>query len=201
VGPEPTTDRFTAVLWGQGDKIIPGAALCAQNYRPFTGLSPFGNNFLSRMEGVELDSSILLNVTLIDTPGILSGQKQRNRNYDYEAVMKWFAERADLIIVMFDAHKLDISDEMKQVMELMIPHLDKIRIVLNKADTISTQVSRRVGVNTARSLLESNVPYTVLILCSFFCPFVAATDACVWSPDVESRKSHEYARSVSCLHG
>ena len=92
------------------------------------------------MEGVELDSAVLRNITLIDTPGILSGQKQRNRNYDYEAVMKWFAERADLIVIMFDAHKLDISDEMKRVLELMIPHLDKIRIVLNKADIISTQV-------------------------------------------------------------
>ena len=144
VGPEPTTDRFTAILHGRDDKIIPGAALCAQNFRPFTGLSPFGNNFLSRMEGVELDSAILHNVTLIDTPGILSGLKQRNRNYDYEAVMKWFAERADLIVIMFDAHKLDISDEMKQVIELMIPHLDKVRIVLNKADTISTQVRLRM---------------------------------------------------------
>jgi len=106
VGPEPTTDRFTAVLWGQQDKVIPGAALCSQSDRPFTGLSPFGNNFLSRMEAAELDAPILRNVTLIDTPGILSGQKQRSRNYDYEAVMKWFAERADLIIVMFDAHKV-----------------------------------------------------------------------------------------------
>eukprot|EP00977_Amphora_coffeiformis_P008094 scaffold1814_cov163-Amphora_coffeaeformis.AAC.5 len=144
VGPEPTTDRFTAVLWGQQDKIIPGAALCSQSDRPFTGLSPFGNNFLSRMEAAELDAPILRNVTLIDTPGILSGQKQRSRNYDYEAVMKWFAERADLIIVMFDAHKLDISDELKRVMELMIPHLDKVRIVLNKADSISTQQLMRV---------------------------------------------------------
>ena len=144
VGPEPTTDRFTAILWGQQDKVIPGAALCSQTDRPFTGLSPFGNNFLSRMEGAELDAPILRNVTLIDTPGILSGQKQRSRNYDYEGVMKWFAERADLIIVMFDAHKLDISDELKRVMELMIPHLDKVRIVLNKADSISTQQLMRV---------------------------------------------------------
>lgn len=144
VGPEPTTDRFTAVLWGPQDKIIPGAALCSQMDRPFTGLSPFGNNFLSRMEAAELNAPILRNVTIVDTPGILSGQKQRNRNYEYEAVMKWFAERADLIIVMFDAHKLDISDELKQVMELMIPHLDKIRVVLNKADTISTQQLMRV---------------------------------------------------------
>ena len=144
VGPEPTTDRFTAILWGSQDKIIPGAALCSQTDRPFTGLSPFGNNFLSRMEAAELDSPILKNVTIIDTPGILSGQKQRSRNYDYEAVMKWFAERADLIIVMFDAHKLDISDELKDVITLMIPYLDKIRIVLNKADSISTQQLLRV---------------------------------------------------------
>ena len=131
VGPEPTTDRFTAILWGHQDKVIPGAALCSQMDRPFTGLSPFGNNFLSRMEAAEVNSPILKNVTIIDTPGILSGQKQRTRNYDYEAVMKWFAERSDVIIVMFDAHKLDISDELKDVMHLMIPHLDKIRVVLS----------------------------------------------------------------------
>ncbi|KAL7579796.1 hypothetical protein ACA910_021930 [Epithemia clementina (nom. ined.)] len=144
IGPEPTTDRFTAVLWGNQDKVIPGAALCSQSHRPFTGLNPFGNNFLSRMEGSELDAPILRNVTLVDTPGILSGQKQRARNYDYEGVMKWFAERSDLIIIMFDAYKLDISDELKRVMHLMTPHSDKIRIVLNKADSVSTQQLMRV---------------------------------------------------------
>ena len=144
IGPEPTTDRFTAILWGNQDKVVPGAALCSQTDRPFTGLNPFGNNFLSRLEGSELNAPILRNVTIVDTPGILSGQKQRSRNYDYEGVMKWFAERADLIIIMFDAHKLDISDELKRVMELMIPHLDKIRIVLNKADQVSTQQLMRV---------------------------------------------------------
>ena len=81
----------------------------------------------------------------MDTPGILSGQKQSiGRNYDYESVMKWFAERADLIIIMFDAHKLDISDELKRVIEIMKPHADKIRVVLNKADSISTQQLMRV---------------------------------------------------------
>jgi GTPase SAR1 family protein len=95
-------------------------------------------------KGVELDVPILRNITLVDTPGILSGQKQRSRNYDYESVMKWFGERSDLVIIMFDAHKLDISDELKRVLELFIPHLDKIRVVLNKADSISTQQLMRV---------------------------------------------------------
>eukprot|EP00804_Cyclotella_cryptica_P019369 CCRYP_018953-RA/>CCRYP_018953-RA protein AED:0.01 eAED:0.01 QI:142/1/1/1/0/0/2/98/696 len=146
IGPEPTTDRFVAIVKGEsGDKVIPGAALCSQADRPFRGLSPFGNNFLSRFEGVEMDSPILNNITLVDTPGILSGQKQMiGRNYDYEQVMKWFAERADLIIVMFDAHKLDISDELKRVIEILKPHQDKMRVLLNKADSISTQQLMRV---------------------------------------------------------
>jgi EH domain-containing protein 1 len=146
IGPEPTTDRFVAIIKGEsGDKVIPGAALCSQADRPFRGLSPFGNNFLSRFEGVEMDSPILNNITLVDTPGILSGQKQMiGRNYDYEQVMKWFAERADLIIIMFDAHKLDISDELKRVIELLKPHQDKMRVLLNKADSISTQQLMRV---------------------------------------------------------
>jgi len=145
IGPEPTTDRFTTIMDGDMDKIIPGAALCSQSDRPFRGLSPFGNNFLSRFEGVEMDAPILHNITLVDTPGILSGTKQSDgRNYDYDAVMKWFAERADLIIIMFDAHKLDISDELKRVIEMMSPHADKVRVVLNKADSVSTQQLMRV---------------------------------------------------------
>lgn len=145
VGPEPTTDRFVVILQGESDKIVPGAALCSQADKPFRGLSPFGNNFLSRFEGVEIDAPILHNITLVDTPGILAGQKQAiGRNYDYEGVMKWFAERADLIIIMFDAHKLDISDELKRVIELMKPHADKLRFVLNKADNMNTQSLLRV---------------------------------------------------------
>ena len=145
IGPEPTTDRFVSIMHGRIDKIIPGAALCSDLNKPFRGLSGFGNNFLSRFEGVEMDSPILRNITLVDTPGILSGQKQSSgRNYDYEAVMRWFAERADLIVIMFDAHKLDISDELKDVIELMKPHADKVRVVLNKADSVSTQQLMRV---------------------------------------------------------
>jgi EH domain-containing protein 1 len=92
-----------------------------------------------------MDAPILHNITLVDTPGILSGLKQSiGRNYDYDVVMKWFSERAHLIIIMFDAHKLDISDELKSVIEMMKPYADKVRVVLNKADSISTQQLMRV---------------------------------------------------------
>ena len=49
-------------------------------------------------------------------------------------MMRWFGERADRIILLFDAHKLDISDEFKQAIQAIRKQEDKIRIVLNKVD-------------------------------------------------------------------
>ena len=48
------------------------------------------------------------------------------------SVLKWFADRADRILLLFDAHKLDISDEFKLSIEALKGNDDKIRIVLNK---------------------------------------------------------------------
>ena len=33
-------------------------------------------------------------------------------------VLKWFAEKVDLILLLFDAHKLDISDEMRDAVQV-----------------------------------------------------------------------------------
>lgn len=68
---------------------------------------------------------------------MLSGEKQRvSRGYDFVNVCHWFAERADLILLLFDAHKLDISDEFKAVIERLKGQDDKIRVILNKADQV-----------------------------------------------------------------
>lgn len=88
IGPEPTTDRFTAIMHtSEGDTIgkqVPGHALVMQADKPFRGLASFGNNFLSKFEGVEVAAGILKNITIIDTPGVLSGEKQRlGRDYDF----------------------------------------------------------------------------------------------------------------------
>lgn len=48
VGPEPTTDCFTALMYGQVEGIIPGNALTVDPKKPFRNLDPFGNAFLNR---------------------------------------------------------------------------------------------------------------------------------------------------------
>nr|MBE5726722.1 putative achaete scute target 1 [Cucujiformia] len=145
IGPEPTTDRFIAVMYNEKEGIIPGNALVVDPKRQFRPLSKFGNAFLNRLQCSLVDSPFLQNVSIIDTPGILSGEKQRvDRGYDFTGVLEWFAERVDRIILLFDAHKLDISDELCRTMEALRGQDDKIRIVLNKADTIDHQQLMRV---------------------------------------------------------
>jgi GTPase SAR1 family protein len=145
IGPEPTTDRFTIVMYGEEDRTIPGNALAVDREYPFTSLQRFGTSFLGRLEAAQCSAPILERVTLVDTPGVLSGEKQRaGRLYDFPLVVEWFAARADMILLLFDAHKLDISDEFKATIEALRGNDDKIRVVLNKADGVTGQQLMRV---------------------------------------------------------
>jgi len=127
------------------DQIIPGNALSVDPEKPFHALNKFGGGFLSKFQASITNSEILKNIIIVDTPGVLSGEKQRiGRQYDFCEVCEWFAEKSDMILLLFDAHKLDISDEFKRAIESLKGNDDKIRIVLNKADTITPQQLMRV---------------------------------------------------------
>ncbi|XP_047315448.1 EH domain-containing protein 1-like [Impatiens glandulifera] len=145
IGPEPTTDRFVVVMNGPDERSIPGNTVAVQADMPFSGLTTFGTAFLSKFECSQMPHPLLEQVTFVDTPGVLSGEKQRTqRSYDFTGVTSWFAAKCDLILLLFDPHKLDISDEFKRVIASLRGHDDKIRVVLNKADQVDTQQLMRV---------------------------------------------------------
>jgi len=74
IGPEPTTDRFIAVVHGNDVKTIQGNAVTGVNDLPFSGLSTFGSSFLNKFNAAVVPASLLENITIIDTPGVLSGE-------------------------------------------------------------------------------------------------------------------------------
>ncbi|EYU27376.1 hypothetical protein ABFS82_13G164500 [Erythranthe guttata] len=145
IGPEPTTDRFVVVMNGPDERSVPGNTIAVQADMPFSGLTTFGSAFLSKFECSQMPHPLLEHITFVDTPGVLSGEKQRTqRSYDFTGVTSWFASKCDLILLLFDPHKLDISDEFKRVIGSLRGHDDKIRVVLNKADQVDTQQLMRV---------------------------------------------------------
>ncbi|CAL0315908.1 unnamed protein product [Lupinus luteus] len=145
IGPEPTTDRFVVVMSGTDERSIPGNTIAVQADMPFSGLTTFGTSFLSKFECSQMKHPLLEHITFVDSPGVLSGDKQRTeRAYDFTGVISWFAAKCDLILLLFDPHKLDVSDEFKRVISSLRGNDDKVRVVLNKADQVDTQQLMRV---------------------------------------------------------
>ncbi|EFJ53160.1 hypothetical protein VOLCADRAFT_55400 [Volvox carteri f. nagariensis] len=137
IGPEPTTDRFVVVSRGAGGAPPPPPAHVwvglGQHHTP--GPPPPRNTPYTHAR------------TRARTrpPGVLSGEKQRiERAYNFVEICEWFAARCDLIFLLFDPYKLDISDEFKSVINCLRGHDDKVRVILNKADQVDQQQLMRV---------------------------------------------------------
>lgn len=57
---------------------------------------------------------------------------------------QWFIDRADLIFLVFDPTKLDVGLELEMLFRQMKGRESQIRLILNKADSLSTQNLMRV---------------------------------------------------------
>lgn len=145
-GPQPLTDKFTVIMHGEEVQQIPGRVLLSDTSHPFRGLSQFGESFAESFQGLLAPHPILESVSLIDTPGVLeSAGDARARRYDYIKVCRWFVEKSDLVFFLFDPTKLDAGTELRMLFKhSLCGYESKIRIVLNKADTVRPQELMRV---------------------------------------------------------
>eukprot|EP01062_Namystynia_karyoxenos_P073545 TRINITY_DN70342_c0_g1_i1.p1 TRINITY_DN70342_c0_g1~~TRINITY_DN70342_c0_g1_i1.p1 ORF type:complete len:558 (+),score=162.57 TRINITY_DN70342_c0_g1_i1:77-1675(+) len=139
-GPEPTTDKFTVLLHERdAPGPVSGAALAARADLPFRGLQRFGDAFLQNLVGQPLGCDLLEGLTFVDTPGMLEAASDvKKRPYNFIDVCRWFVECSDLVFIIFDPSKLDAGHELRELFRCALPgNESKVRIVLNKADSVA----------------------------------------------------------------
>lgn len=135
-GVAPTDDNFTIITHGTVDNDRDGPAVVSNPELPFEGLRHFGDQLVSHIRLKLRPADLLRQVTLIDSPGMIDEAKAGSgRGYDYPGAVRWFAERADLVVVFFDPEKPGTTGETLQVFNTSLTGIDhKLLIVMNKMD-------------------------------------------------------------------
>ncbi|KAF3845462.1 hypothetical protein F7725_008625, partial [Dissostichus mawsoni] len=122
IGPEPTTDGFIAVMYGEKRGRRPPATLWWS-----TPTNPSGSSTRSETPSSteaswsSLDQLLAFKTRIPDTSHANERVMTSRRSCG-------FGERVDRIILLFDAHKLDISDEFSEAIRAFKGQDDKIRV-------------------------------------------------------------------------
>ncbi|MBI4564714.1 MAG: dynamin family protein [Planctomycetes bacterium] len=134
-GLAPTDDTFTVLMNG-AEEDREGQAAVSDPTLPFGDLKSFGPEFLSHFRVKLRSTEVLREVTLIDSPGMIDARGEgSDRGYDFAGAVRWFAERADVVFVFFDAEKPGTTGETLQVFTQSLRGIDhKLLIVMNKMD-------------------------------------------------------------------
>jgi hypothetical protein len=135
-GLAPTDDAFTVLSFGGTEEERDGQAVVSTPTLPYAGLKNFGPQLLSHFKVKSRPVPMLREVTLIDSPGMIDSPGEGSgRGFDFAGAVRWFAERADVVLVFFDPEKPGTTGETLHVFTQSLQGMDhKLLIVLNKMD-------------------------------------------------------------------
>lgn len=149
-GVAPTDDSFTIIAPGPHDVDRDGPAFIGDPDMGFSGLKSFGPTLIHhthlkvRCDTAVDDFMIVDSPGMIDSPVTNSSEQNKNvvmkrnamdRGYNFEEVVKWYAERADVILLFFDPDKPGTTGETLSILTNALGGMDhKLHIILNKAD-------------------------------------------------------------------
>jgi len=158
-GVAPTDDCFTVITPGPEDSDQDGPALIGDPDMGFSPLRQFGPTLIHHTQ-LKVRSNInTSSFMMVDSPGMIdspmnqsgmntnstttnrnnNNSNERNaimdRGYDFQGVVQWFAERADVVLLFFDPDKPGTTGETLSVLLHSLGGMEhKLLIVLNKAD-------------------------------------------------------------------
>ena len=160
-GVAPTDDAFTVIAPGPHDRDQDGPAVIGDPDLGFGQLRQFGPTLIHHTQ-LKIRSDINSNFLIVDTPGMIdspanySGMlhnpnmdnhdsanhnnttSSMDRGYDFTGVVRWLADRADVVCLFFDPDKPGTTGETLSILLHSLSGMDhKLLIVLNKADQFS----------------------------------------------------------------
>lgn len=171
-GVAPTDDGFTVLERhaGKTDDIDDGPTLLGcPNNKPFKDLQRFGQSFWGHLRRKRLvlpdDTQMPYGLQIVDSPGMIDmpikteGGSAGGRGYNFLEVVRWFAKRADLILLLFDPEKPGTTGETLDVLTQSLAGLDhKFLIVLNKVDQLDNSVDFARAYGTLGWALSKVIP-------------------------------------------
>ena len=165
VGLAPTDDGFTVITYGEREEDVCGPGALARLPAEFADLGLFGDSFLQRLRIKVRNRELLRRVTLIDTPGMIdSAERTAGRTYDFDGVVRTFAELCDVVFFLLDPDKPGTTGETLSVFAKCLSGFEfKLRVLLNKCDAFSSMYdfARTYGTacwNLARVLHTKDLP-------------------------------------------
>lgn len=169
-GLAPIDDGFTIIKQGPSTEDLDGQTVTSHPQLPFQGLERHGSAFVRRLR-LKIRPDILLeDIILIDSPGMIDvANSKSERDYDFTATVKSFAELADLIIFFFDPDKPGTTGETLHVFTNALSGLEhKLLIVMNKVDRFAhiRDFARAYGAlcwNLAKVIHHKDLPHIYTI--------------------------------------
>lgn len=165
-GIAPVDDGFTVITHGETSVDKDGAALITNPDLAWGELERFGQTLVSHLRLRQLNNPALRGLALIDSPGMIdAADTSVDRGYDFPAVVRWFAEQADVILFLFDPDKPGTTGETLKILTDSLGGLDhKLLLIFNKVDRFSTMrdFARAYGAlcwNLGKAIPRKDLPH------------------------------------------
>lgn len=170
VGIAPTDDGFTILVYGEENRDVVGAAALTLLPLEYKDLESFGATFLQHLKVKVRNLPMLREVILVDSPGMIdSSDSARDRDYDFQGVVRRFAEICDMIFFLFDPEKPGTTGETVRIFSECLGDVQfKLRVILNKCDLFANvyDFARAYGTlcwNLSRVLNTKDLPKILTI--------------------------------------
>ncbi|MBW1697402.1 MAG: dynamin family protein [Deltaproteobacteria bacterium] len=139
-GQAPTDDSFTIITAPAPEESlgeIRGTTLVNNERLPFGSLKSYGEPLLAHFRLKYVNSPLLENLAIIDSPGMMDSVTEKGRGYDFLNVVGDLTKLADLVVLMFDPHKAGTIKETYSTIRNTLPGTsgeDRIAFVMSRID-------------------------------------------------------------------